>query len=401
MGTELPAVSAVIARLPNPEINLAAYGGIVFSLALIIEAPIIQLLAASTALTTNYNAYRKLYNFMMSLGLALTLLHILIAFTPLYDLVVRGLIGAPEEIIEPARIGLQIMTPWTWFIAYRRLNQGILIRFEHSRVVGSGTAVRLITNVMVLLVGYVLGTFPGIVVGTSAVIAGVIAEAIYIGIKVQPVIRDNLSPDEPQQGNLTLKEILDFYIPLALTSLLFLLVQPLGSAALSRMPNPIQSLAVWPVISGLAFMVRSLGIAYNEVVVALLDRPGSAHNLRRFADYLAVGSTILVLLVAVTPLSSFWFIRFSGLSPELANMANIAIWLALFWPAINVYQSWFMGAIVHSHKTRGIPEAVIVFLVTSTGLFNDRGHLARDHRPLCRPLRGRRRKPDANDLVGV
>jgi hypothetical protein len=48
MGTELPAVSAVVARLPNPEINLAAYGGIVFPLSLIIEAPIIMLLAAST-----------------------------------------------------------------------------------------------------------------------------------------------------------------------------------------------------------------------------------------------------------------------------------------------------------------------------------------------------------------
>jgi hypothetical protein len=34
MALELPALSAVIARLPNPKINLAAYGGIVFPLAL-------------------------------------------------------------------------------------------------------------------------------------------------------------------------------------------------------------------------------------------------------------------------------------------------------------------------------------------------------------------------------
>ncbi len=37
MGAELPALSAFVARLPDPAINLAAYGGIVFPLALIIE----------------------------------------------------------------------------------------------------------------------------------------------------------------------------------------------------------------------------------------------------------------------------------------------------------------------------------------------------------------------------
>ena len=50
MGAEGPAIAAVVARLPNPRINLAAYGGIVFPLALIIESPIIMLLAASVAL---------------------------------------------------------------------------------------------------------------------------------------------------------------------------------------------------------------------------------------------------------------------------------------------------------------------------------------------------------------
>jgi len=38
----LPLLSAVIARLPDPKVHLAAYGGVVFPLALIIEAPIIK-----------------------------------------------------------------------------------------------------------------------------------------------------------------------------------------------------------------------------------------------------------------------------------------------------------------------------------------------------------------------
>src|SRR5574341_30925 len=129
MSMEGPALSAVIARLANPEINLAAYGGVVFPLALIIEAPIIMLLAASVALSKDWESYARVRRYMMTAGAALTALHVLLAFTPLYYFVVRGLIGAPEEILEPAHLGLKIMLPWTWSIAYRRFNQGALIRF--------------------------------------------------------------------------------------------------------------------------------------------------------------------------------------------------------------------------------------------------------------------------------
>jgi len=50
MGLEMPVVSAIMARLADPEIHLAAYGGVVFPIALIVEAPVIMLLAASVAL---------------------------------------------------------------------------------------------------------------------------------------------------------------------------------------------------------------------------------------------------------------------------------------------------------------------------------------------------------------
>jgi len=291
MGAELPALSAIVARLAEPEINLAAYGGVVFPLALIIESPIIMLLAASTALSKDWASYRKLYAFMMITSAALTVLHIAVAFTPLYYFVAEGIIGAPQEIIEPAKLGLRIMTPWTWSIAYRRFNQGVLIRFGHPRSVTIGTMIRLAADLIVLAIGYILGNIPGIVVATGAVAAGVICEAIYIGLRSRPVIKNELRLAEPVEPPLTLMAFLKFYIPLAATSLLTLLIQPIGSAAISRMPQALESLAVWPVVIGLSFLFRSLGVAYNEVVVALLDEPGSASLHRtayRICDHTAI-----------------------------------------------------------------------------------------------------------------
>jgi hypothetical protein len=327
MGAELPALSAVVARLPNPEINLAAYGGIVFPIALIIESPIIMLLAASTALSKDWPSYRKLYRFMMVSGAALTALHVLIAFTPLYYVVAVHILGAPLVIVEPGRIVLMLMTPWTWSIAYRRFNQGVLIRIGHSKADGVGTLVRLSADLTVLFAGYLIGTIPGIVVATCAVSAGVISEAIYAGIAVRPVLRRQVRPAPLVEPRLTLRSFLDFYIPLAMMQLLFLLVQPIGSAAMSRMPLAIPSLAVWPVLSGLTFMLRSLGVAYNEVVVALLDEPLSWQSLRRFTLLLLISTTALQLLITATPLSRAWFEQISGLRPELVTMAIVGLWL--------------------------------------------------------------------------
>lgn len=366
MGLELPAVSAVVARLPEPQINLAAYG-VVFALSMIIESPIIMLLAASTALSRDWDSYLKVRRFMMQAGAFLTALHVVIAFTPLYYVVVVDLIGAPSEIVEPARWGLMIMTPWTWSIAYRRFNQGVLIRFGHSEIVGLGTVVRLSANILVLSVGYLIGTVPGIVVATSAVSMGVMSEAFFVGLRVRPLLR-RLQKIAPDGEPLTLKSFLKFYIPLAMTSLLTLLVQPIGSAAISRMPGALESLAVWPVVSGLLFLLRSTGIAYNEVVVALLGEPKAQENLRRFATILSLSLTAILVLIAATPLAGLWFRGLSGLPPALANLAQSSLWLAVLLPAFSVWQSWYQGSLVYARQTRGVTEAMALSLLVSSAI---------------------------------
>ncbi|MBN1179739.1 MAG: hypothetical protein JXD18_11025 [Anaerolineae bacterium] len=368
MSAEQPAMSAVVARLAAPEINLAAWGGVVFPLILIIESPIIMLLSASTALSRDWDSYLRIRTFMMWAGAVLTVLHVLVAFTPVYYVVVEDILRSPAEIVEPARIGLMIMTPWTWAIAFRRFNQGVMIRFGHPRAVALGTLIRLAADIAVLVGGYLIGTIPGIVVASSAIAAGVVAEAIYAGLRVRPVIREQLRHAPAAAQPLTWRVFVDFYLPLALTSLLNLVVQPLGSAAIGRMPQALASLAVWPVVTGVIFVLRSLGVAYNEVVIALLDEPGAARQLRRFAALLVVSSTALQLLLAATPLGELWFRNISALPERLLPLATTGMWLAVLLPGLNVLQSWYQGTLTYCRRTRGITEALGIFLVVTSAV---------------------------------
>src|SRR5690606_2390621 len=139
MGIEQPAIAAVIARLPHPEVSLAAYGGVVYPLALVIEAPIIMLLSASTELSRDRASYQALRRFTHRAGAILTVLHFVLAATPLYGGLVSWAFAVPDVVAQEARLGLLMMLPWSWAIAWRRQGQGVLIRFGRSRAVGLGT----------------------------------------------------------------------------------------------------------------------------------------------------------------------------------------------------------------------------------------------------------------------
>ncbi len=368
MGFELPAVSAFVARLADPEIHLAAYGGIVFPLSLLIESPIIMLLSASTALCRDRGSYGLVRRYAVGIAASLTGLHVLLAFTPLFDAVARGLLGAPEEIVEPARLGLRIMTPWTFSIAMRRFQQGVLIRFGHSREVGLGTAVRLLTNLALLAAGLAWGGWPGIAVGATAVVAGVVAEALYVSWRTHAVLETRLPAQDPAALPLTDRHFVRFYAPLAVTPLLLFLAMPMASAAMGRMPLALSSLAAWPVVNGLIFTFRSVGFGLNEVVVAQLDRPHAVPALRRFTLWLAGGMTVVILAVAWTPLSPLWFGRVSALDPTLAGMAGVALVVSAAVPGLTALQSFYQGAVVFGHRTRAVTESMLVYIATITAV---------------------------------
>ncbi len=369
MGAELPLFSAVVARLPDAERNLAAWGSLVFPIALTIEAPIIMLLSASTALCHDRASYERVRSFMLRAGAALTGLHALVAFSPLFDWLATTLIDAPADVIEPGRLGFQLMLPWTWSIAYRRFQQGILIRHGNSRVITAGTLVRIAANLAALAAGWWIGDLPGIAVGACAVSAGVMSEAAFIGVRVQRVLRERVWT-APAAAPLSWAAFASFYLPLALTPLVTLLGQPIGSAAMSRMSAPLDSLATWPAYHGAVFLARALGLAFNEVVIALAAHSGAIPQLRRFTWQLSLVATSLLTLVAFTPLSRAWFEGWSDLDPRLATLGASAMVFALALPALNVLQSYYGGILVRERKTRAVTESVALSLgVTTAGLF--------------------------------
>ncbi len=357
MAVEQPLLAGVIARMDQPVQELAAFG-ITFSMALLIEAPIIMLLTASTALAKGKQSYGQLNRFTTLLSGALTLIHLALALTPAFNWLVGDVIGAPEELVEPARLAFLLMAPWTIAVAFRRLWQGVMIRYGETDQVGLTTVVRLIATSGVAIAGLVWGFLPGAALAGLALSVGTIAGAIVAYIWTRPILLGPLSQIEPQSDQISMRSLLDFYIPLALTNIINFIGRPLLTFGLSRSVLALESLALWPVLLSLAFVFRSVGFAYQEVVVALVDDDQSYTALFRFALVLGAVASSLMILLAVTPLNDLWYGRVSGLTPDLVALSQIPTLFIALTPIVAVIVAWQRGVLVHVRRTKPITVAV-------------------------------------------
>lgn len=373
MTAEGPIVSASINRLPNEVIMLAAQG-IVVSLSVTLESPIINLLATSTALVKDKASYLLVRRFTIHWMILLTAVTLLIAFTPLFDLVVVNWLSTPVEVAKWVRPGLRIMTLWSAAIAWRRFLQGIMIHFNQPRKMAWGTAIRLLASG-----GTVIGlsrftNLPGVVNGTTALMAGVIAEAIYATIAVRPLLNHELNQHhDDEEPPLTYRDLFWFHLPLAGTAVMVLLVQPLVTFSLARLDRPTESLAAWPVVFQIMLMARAAALALPEAVIALTKGPESFRPIRRFTFTLTAIVGLGVILFTFTPLASYYLFGLQDMTIEVGSLAQDSLLYFLPFPALTVVGMWLRGVLIKGRKTTAVNIAMVVnmtvtILVLALGL---------------------------------
>jgi hypothetical protein len=215
---EGPFVSAVINRLPNEVVMLAAMG-IVTSLSVTIESPIINLLATSTALSRDRASYLLLRKFTVHWMIFLTAVTFLLGFTPLFEVVIIRLLNVPQDVAVWVQPGLRIMLFWSAAIAWRRFLQGIMIRYDHTRSVAWGSAVRLVSSGGTALLLSMVTDWVGVIIGACSLMAGVIAEASYATLAVRPILANELGPQSKTVVSppLSYKALFWFHLPLGIT----------------------------------------------------------------------------------------------------------------------------------------------------------------------------------------
>ena len=365
MAVEGPYLAAIIARLPDAVPNLAAFG-VAFAFAIIIESPVIMLMSASTALVEDAASFRALRRFALGLAALVTVVQVVVLLPPVFNVIARTL-QLPAEVADLTHGALAILLPWPGAIAYRRFRQGLLIRHHQTRRVAYGTGIRLAAMSLTALAAFLTSELPGAWVGALGLSAGVVTEALASRAMSRGVVADLRGrPRTPERmGALRLPALVRFYAPLGLTTFIALSSQPLVTFFMGQARFPLESLAVVPIIHGLTFIFRAVGLSYLEVVIALLG-PRREHfaRLRNFAGLLAVAATAGLSAIALTPLANVWFRTISGLSRELTEFALLPLAILAVFPALSVALHLQRGVLVHAHHTRPTTRATALEVLT-------------------------------------
>lgn len=372
MATEGPFLAAIIARLANPKFNLAAYG-VAFSFAVFIEAPVIMMMSASTALAKDRDSYIKLRNFTFVLSGITTLTLLTFIIPPIFYFITQRLLGLPENVAKLTHQAFIVLIPWPGAIGYRRFYQGILIRSNLTRRVAYGTIIRLMAIVMTSLTCYLFFDLNGAIIGTLSLAVAVSAEAVTSRImahtSVKRLLLKERESERSEETPISYRYITKFYYPLALTSILSIGVHPMVTFFMGQSRMPIESLAVLPVILSLVFIFRSIGLSFQEVGIALLEKNNEAFKpLRNFAFGLGIVLVCLLSLITLTPFSNIWFHKISGLSSGLAIFAKFPAQIATLLPGLTVLISLQRALLINNKKTKPITiassiEVIGIFII--------------------------------------
>ena len=384
MAVEAPTCTAILGRLPARELNTAAFQ-VLMALSLWIESPVIDLLSTSTTLAKTKQSFAQLSRFVWHLMAWVTFAHALLTLTPLYWFVSLRILSLPQEVAVAARPGLIIMLPWSAFIGWRRYLQGVLIRFNKTRLVGFGTLVRVSSISLVGWSLYATATrthLTGIQIAAISLICAVGAEAGFAHLASRTTVRERFrlgpavypdsiagedveqealyEPDVRETANcngsqqaLTYQKLLAFHLPLTATTMVMLCGNLVISAALSKSSSQEAELALasWQVAGTLIWFCRTVVFALPEVVITLYRDEQTRKKLRDFSIWVGLVTTFIMAVVALFGLDKAFDRAVLGESLRTAEMAHVGFCVAVALPFIGALQSYVRGMLTAHHLT--------------------------------------------------
>lgn len=373
MAFEGPFLASIIARMPEAKYNLAAYG-VAYSIALLLEAPVIMMMAASTTLVKNETSFLKLRRFNNLLIMLVTISALVILIPPVFDFIALSIINLPFEVAELTHTSLIFLLPWPAAIAYRRFLQGILIANNKTRYVSYGTVIRLLSMSFSALISYKFFELPGAWLGACALSAGVVMEMIVSHLMCRNLIKSIKDKNrQPLKADYKLryKEIYRFYYPLVLSSFLAFAAHPMISLFLGNSKMAIESLAVLPVINALVFIFRSIGLSFQEVVIILLGEKNEGYaSLKKFAFKLGLFNLVILGTIAFSPFHHIWFENISGLPEQLSRIAILPTQILVIVPALSVLLAFQRAIQVAFKKTKQITIATFIEVTLIAGVIS-------------------------------
>ncbi len=352
-----PLLAAALARTSDPATALAGYG-VAFALIGVIYAPLLVVQQVAAQRLLQVGDIRTVRRFTAVMGLFLSGVAALVAFTPVGIFIFEQMVGVRDAILDEAMSAMSGLWPVPLLTGVRALHQGRLVAGHRTNPIAVATGAR--TGVLAVVAFSLTATPAGAWLGSIAFTAGLAAEALYVTFARAP------TPVVPEKSEIETEgedRLLSFSAPLMINVVLWWSTPLIINSVLARTPEPDCSIAAFTVVEAVAWFLTAPVGQLQHASLALVDCRAAHRRVRMYAGGLAVAVTLLLGILAFPAIREAILWTGFRLDPSLLEPAGLAFPVAALYPLLYGHRQYYQGMFVRAGCTGLVGRSAVLRIV--------------------------------------
>jgi hypothetical protein len=225
---------------------------------------------------------------------------------------------------------------------------GLLVQARLTGWVTLLNVLFLATVIVLLIAGFSLGLRPVIVLVGAEMLAIVFQLLTTLWIKH----RYYTAPEQLEHEQLSYRELVEFFIPVSMTGVMFALSRPVLYAFVSRTSDGLLAIAAMRVAFDFAMLFQQAANQFRHffVTFGLDDLP----QKRRFMTLVGVGITSLMALFVLTPLSDWIWQDLMRIPDDVRALSVGVLGVMCLMPGIIIVRNYYHGRLMVERRTAGM-----------------------------------------------
>lgn len=163
---------------------------------------------------------------------------------------------------------------------------------------------------------------------------------------------------------LSLRQVSRFFFPLMLNVQLMSFSHNIINMALARQSDAVVNLAAFAVALALHLFLASPGYQNHTIALALVRGKRSLRSVALFVIAASTAISLMLSIIAWTPVGQMVFVHLIGVSRELATSARSVIAVLAFLPFFTGLRGLCQGIVIRARRTELVSIATMVRILT-------------------------------------
>lgn len=337
------------------ELAIFAYASSVYFL---LNSVLVFIPQLSNVLARDRQSHRVCLLFTAGLAAALTAAMAVLVFAPVGRTLVAMIFQVSPADLDSVLLYLRLMAPLLPAGALRQYYTGLLVQ---DRLTGTLTVLHVIQLVLaaaIMLLG-LWARWSAVTTVVSSIIASEVTHAILLSAIYLRRHRFPCDADpRADAAALRYRDVWAYFWPTATTSVMFSFSRPVIFSYVSRLAQADATTAALRVAFDFAMLFHAPLNQFRHLfaVFGAADPAG----VRRFMIRVTLAATVLMLLVAGTPLAGLVLGKMMGVRGQVLEMSRQALLVLCLVPLTIGIRNWFHGRMLTGRHTGGMAAGGIL-----------------------------------------